>query len=164
MMKTTRTTAMTSVLVVVPGGDSGGSALALLVILTKASSGRRAIRTTTGRALRVGRWSAPKPRRERRRGRRGLWEEGGSGLNRRLQRFVTCLSQWRTGAPLRVEDARTQRGYKHEEGLESRKAREESDEKLVVTAGREEEDVVFSGCQDFQVHVPLYGRCGHCRC
>ncbi|KAL0104362.1 hypothetical protein PUN28_017233 [Cardiocondyla obscurior] len=51
----------------VPGGESSVNALASLVVLTKPWNGWRAIRTTTGRALRVGRWSAPKPRRGGRR-------------------------------------------------------------------------------------------------
>lgn len=44
------------------GGMIGGSmAHASTIILTGPWIGRRAIRTTTGRALRVGRWTAPKP-------------------------------------------------------------------------------------------------------
>ena len=39
--------------------------LRAIVILTKPWNCRRAIRTTTGRALRVGRWSALRPRRRR---------------------------------------------------------------------------------------------------
>lgn len=58
----------------------GGSDLArtrVTVILTMPWSGRRAIRTTTGRALRVGRWSAPKPRRTEGRRRRRRRRRGG---------------------------------------------------------------------------------------
>lgn len=94
-MKTTRTTMMT--MFPIPGGGFCISAPALPVILRKLWSGRRAIRTTTGRALRVGRWSAPNPEEEEED--RG---KSGSELHQRL-------SQWRTGRPLQAKGALIER-------------------------------------------------------
>lgn len=66
------TIAMTSRRRVFLVGVSDLARMRATVILTKPWSRRRAIRTTTGRALRVGRWSAPKPpkKKKKRRGRR----------------------------------------------------------------------------------------------
>ena len=56
------------------------------VILTKPWSCRRAIRTTTGRALRVGRWSALRPRRRR--------TEQGSGRGTSRRRSGEVEEKW----------------------------------------------------------------------
>lgn len=70
------------------------NALASAVILTKPWNGRRAIRTTTGRALRVGRWSAPKPRRGGRRGRSWKKVEVNSPT---IEAEAIWLSRWQIG-------------------------------------------------------------------